>query len=236
MATMTSSRPKSSTRMSEVSAGTAPQDEMSDESVVEALPAEREEAQPSPESLGIELPDDPEEALQVLASEVAKARDEAGSYLDDLKRVAADFDNYRKRTVREQAGTHLRAAEKVIVGLMPVLDTFDAALATDPSTDGERQLFSGMVNTREQLLKALGAELLVLSSRGWATTAPQECWPCIKPVHGQLHRMSRPAWFLGCPKKRLLPVGLTKLYHSIALQNVCLLCPVEQDSNLGLLL
>ena len=118
---------------------------------VEALPVEQLDA----ESLGIELPDDPEAATDLLVEEVAKAREEAGSYLDDLKRVAADFDNYRKRILREQAEMHGRAVERVVSGLLPVLDTFDAAVATDPTTDGERQLFSGMLNTREQLLKAL---------------------------------------------------------------------------------
>ena len=118
---------------------------------VEALPVERLDAK----SLGIELPEDPAEATDLLVEEVAKAREEAGSYLDDLKRVAADFDNYRKRTLREQTEMHARASERIVTGLLPVLDTFDAAVATDPTTDGERRLFSGMLNTREQLLRAL---------------------------------------------------------------------------------
>ena len=82
----------------------------------------------------------------------------AASYLDDLQRVAADFDNYRKRTIRDQASTHHRATEQVVKGLLPVLDTFDAALDTEPQTDGERQMYAGMLNTREQLLKALESE------------------------------------------------------------------------------
>ena len=136
--------------MSEVKADTADPTEV-EAAEVEALPVEQLDAK----SLGIELADDPEEAINTLLIEVAKSRDEASSYLDDLKRVAADFDNYRKRTLREQAEMHTRATEKLVTGLLPVLDTFDAAVATDPTTDGERQLFSGMLNTREQLLKAL---------------------------------------------------------------------------------
>lgn len=121
---------------------------------VEALPAER----PDPHDLGLELPDDREEAVNLLLEEVGKARGEADSYLDDLKRVAADFDNYRKRSVREQAATLDRAAERVVRGLLPALDTFDAALATEPRSDSERQLYSGMLSTRQQLLSALEAE------------------------------------------------------------------------------
>jgi molecular chaperone GrpE len=126
-----------------------------DEGVVEALPAEKV---PEPHSLGLDLPEDLEEAVALLLVELRSARDEATTYLDDLKRVAADFDNYRKRSLKESSAVFDRATERVVQGLMPVLDTFDAALATGPSTDAERLIYSGMINTREQLLKALEAE------------------------------------------------------------------------------
>jgi molecular chaperone GrpE len=116
------------------------------------------EGQTDASALGIELPEDQGQAIEILLSHLEESRDEATSYLDDLKRVAADFDNYRKRTTREQAVVLDRAAERVVRELLPVLDSFDAALATEPATDAERQLLSGMINTREQLLKALEAE------------------------------------------------------------------------------
>ncbi|HWL49816.1 MAG TPA: nucleotide exchange factor GrpE [Acidimicrobiia bacterium] len=109
-------------------------------------------------ALGIDLPEDPAEAVEVLLAHLEESRDEATSYLDDLRRVAADFDNYRKRTTREQAATLDRAAERVVRELLPVLDTFDAALGTSAETDTERQLLSGMISTREQLLVALEKE------------------------------------------------------------------------------
>lgn len=126
--------------------------------LVDALPVESPDQTPDPRALGLELPEDPDEAVSLLLREVAEARDDATSYLDDLKRVAADFDNYRKRSLRENAATVDRAAERVVRNLMPVLDTFDAALGTDPKTDSERQLYAGLINTRQQLLKALEAE------------------------------------------------------------------------------
>lgn len=125
--------------------------------VVEAEIVPAEEA-PDPASLGIDLPEDPEEAIRLLLRRLAEARGEATSYLDDLKRVAADFDNYRKRTTREQAAILDRAAERVVRELMPVLDSFDAALSTQAESEAEHALFSGLLNTREQLLKALEKE------------------------------------------------------------------------------
>jgi len=109
-------------------------------------------------ALGVDLPEDKDEAIEVLLDRLEQSRDEATSYLDDLKRVAADFDNYRKRSTREQAATLDRAAERVVRELMPVLDSFDAALATKAESETERLLLSGMINTREQLLKVLEQE------------------------------------------------------------------------------
>ena len=124
---------------------------------VETLPAEQFDTGPDPHALGLELPQDKDDAIAFLLSEVAKARGEANSYIADLIRVAADFDNYRKRSMRDQATSHERATERVAEGLLPVLDTFDAALVNEPNTDAERQLYSGMINTREQLLSSLEA-------------------------------------------------------------------------------
>jgi molecular chaperone GrpE len=109
-------------------------------------------------TLGIDLPEDPEEAIALLLTRLDESRDEATAYLDDLRRVAADFDNYRKRMTREQAVIVDRAAERVVSELLPVLDTFDAAVAANAETDQERNLLSGMINTREQLLTALERE------------------------------------------------------------------------------
>ena len=112
----------------------------------------------APDSLDFELPADKDLAIQVLSAKLVEARSESNTYLDDLRRVAADFDNYRKRTVREQSQIVDRAAQRVVVELLPVLDTFDAAVNFEPSNDSERQLLSGMLHTREQLLKALEKE------------------------------------------------------------------------------
>ncbi len=130
--------------------------EQGEEQAVEAeVVLEDSEVQPTAEDLGIELPDDASEAIDFLLVKLAQARDEATSYLDDLKRVAADFDNFRRRALREQAETTQRAAERILVELLPALDSFDAAVAVEASTDSEEKLVAGMHRTHEQLLNAL---------------------------------------------------------------------------------
>jgi molecular chaperone GrpE len=53
---------------------------------------------------------------------------ERDQLLDDLKRVAADFDNYRKRAARERADVFARANERLVKELIPVLDDLGRAL------------------------------------------------------------------------------------------------------------
>ncbi len=117
---------------------------------------------PTAHDLGIELPEDSGEAITMLLELVAESRDESTSYLDDLKRVAADFDNFRKRTMREQSAVLDRAAERVIQKLLPALDSFDAALSIKVESDAGKQLMAGMERTREQLLNALAEEGLTV--------------------------------------------------------------------------
>lgn len=112
----------------------------------------------SAEALGIDLPDDPDEAKQVLLSAVHQAQVEAGTYLDDLRRVAADFDNFRKRAVRDQQHIVDRAAERVLSNMLPVLDSFDAALSIEPTTETEEQLLRGMRGTHAQMMDVLAKE------------------------------------------------------------------------------
>lgn len=110
------------------------------------------------ESLGLALPDDPVDAVPVLVDALAEARRDAGSYLDDLKRVAADFDNFRKRAMRDQQTTVARAAERVVSAMLPVLDSFDAALAIEPTSAAEEKMLGGMRSTQAQLLDVLSKE------------------------------------------------------------------------------
>ena len=57
---------------------------------------------------------------------MAAERDE---YLDALRRLQADFDNFRKRSLRQQTELLERATEGLCVRLLPVLDALDLAIA-----------------------------------------------------------------------------------------------------------
>ena len=120
-----------------------------DEPAVNALTAE---------ALGLDLPDDPAEALPVVLEALAASRLDGDRYLDDLRRVAADFENYRKRAQREMAALVERASERVVRELLPVLDSFEAALAVESKTETEENLLVGLRNTYDLLLDVLSKE------------------------------------------------------------------------------
>ena len=73
-----------------------------------------------PVDAGAAVADDP--ALAALATQ----RDE---YLDALRRLQADFENYKKRVLKQQTEHLERAAEGLVVKLLPILDALDLAVA-----------------------------------------------------------------------------------------------------------
>ncbi|HEY5025881.1 MAG TPA: nucleotide exchange factor GrpE [Acidimicrobiales bacterium] len=65
------------------------------------------------------------------------ARRERDEYLDLSRRVQADFENYKKRTQRQQTDNLERAAEDLVTKVLPVLDAFDLARAHLGDGDGD---------------------------------------------------------------------------------------------------
>src|ERR671934_1037084 len=63
-----------------------------------------------------------------LAERIAEVEKERDDYLNDLQRVAAEFENYRKRVARDQASLAARAHERLVKELLPVLDDLERAL------------------------------------------------------------------------------------------------------------
>ena len=120
--------------------------------------AEGDAAGPTAHGLGLELPSDPAAAKALLLGELAESRMEAGETLDTLQRVAAEFDNYRRRVDRDQTQSVERASQRVIESLLPTLDAFDAALAVEASTASEEKMLDGMRSIRDHLLETLARD------------------------------------------------------------------------------
>jgi molecular chaperone GrpE len=88
---------------------------------------------------------------------LALAEAQRDEYLRDLQRVAADFDNYRKRALRDQQLFAARAAERLVAKLLPVLDDLERALdAAEHHEDAK--VIEGVEMTRSALAAALASE------------------------------------------------------------------------------
>ena len=90
--------------------------------------------------------------------EAAEAR--ADEHLNDLKRLAADFDNYRKRAARDQADLVTRAHERLVKELLPVVDDLERALDAAEKHE-EAQVIEGVRLVHRSLAAALEREGLV---------------------------------------------------------------------------
>jgi molecular chaperone GrpE len=74
---------------------------------------------------------------------------------DRLVRLQADFDNFRKRTLREREDLYRRANEDIISELLPVLDHLELAFQAAGDDGKDHSLVKGFVLVGEQLQKTL---------------------------------------------------------------------------------
>ena len=111
--------------------GQPPGPELSDlvaEAVEEAPPSEEVPPQDPIEALAHEPEGTAGEPADGVSDELGRLRAERDEYLDHLRRLQADFDNFRKRMLRDQTAHLERATAGLIEQLLPVLDTFELAM------------------------------------------------------------------------------------------------------------
>jgi molecular chaperone GrpE len=97
-----------------------------------------------------------DDAAAVVESDLAQLQAERSELVDTLRRVQADFENYRKRVLREQTALVDRATERLLEELLPVLDSFEGALASIGSDAPElEKLRDGVTGIHAQLVTVL---------------------------------------------------------------------------------
>ena len=97
----------------------------------------------------------PEEAE---GGELARARAESAEYRDHLQRLQAEFDNYRKRVLKEQTRAVELAAQPAMLRLLEVLDEFDLALMAAERSPDFDQFRRGVELVYAKLVDSLRAE------------------------------------------------------------------------------
>jgi grpE len=89
----------------------------------------------------------------------AKAQQEAEQWKDKYIRLVAEFDNYKKRTLKEKSELIINGSEKTINAVLPILDDFERALSDnteDPNSikEGFNLIYKKFVET----LKKIGVQ------------------------------------------------------------------------------
>jgi molecular chaperone GrpE len=129
-----------------------PEGEASDAQAAEASDVQAEGAAGAGSGQGLEAPS------AEAPTDLDAARKQAAEYLDHLQRLKAEFDNYRKRVIKEQTRAMEMAAEPFVRKLLEVLDEFDLALmAAERSPDFEKFLH-GVELVYAKLLEILRSE------------------------------------------------------------------------------
>ncbi len=75
--------------------------------------------------------------LEADLARLSQLQSERDEYLDTLRRVQAEFENYRKRVIKEQTALVDRATEGLVEQLLPVLDSFELALKNFDAAGGQ---------------------------------------------------------------------------------------------------
>ncbi len=122
---------------------TANEQELNEQETEETVTAEETETQ-NPE----ENQEDAEEKTPL-----EKAEEEIAQLKDQYLRARAEFENYRKRTIKEKAELILNGGEKTITAILPVLDDFERALAD--TTDDPEAIKQGMELIFHKFVKTL---------------------------------------------------------------------------------
>ena len=108
----------------------------------EKKPHDAEQAEAEMRNAGAETPEGACNATDAPHAEGEAAACE--EWKDKYLRLSAEFDNYRKRTLREKADMVTTAAGKTIEQLLPVVDNFELALKSAESTESVEAMRDGL--------------------------------------------------------------------------------------------
>lgn len=94
--------------------------------------------------------------------QLMKELDEKQKEVDELKdkhlRLSAEFDNYRKRTLKEKAELIKNGAEKTLTAILPILDDFERALKNLEASEETKAMYEGVELIFNKFNKVLNQE------------------------------------------------------------------------------
>ena len=132
--------------------------EIKDEELQEEQPVEED----TDKEAEVEAPEEAENQDESENSEekdpLEKAQDEIAELKNQLLYKVAEFENYRKRTLKERAELILNGGEKFITSILPVLDDMERAIENGAKTDDPEVLREGMSLIYQKFMKTLESQ------------------------------------------------------------------------------
>ncbi|RMD75456.1 MAG: nucleotide exchange factor GrpE [Bacteroidetes bacterium] len=107
------------------------------------------------EETNMENTQNQEETIEQLKAENERLKQEVAELKDKYLRLMAEFDNYRKRTLKERTEIIDQAARDTMAAILPVLDDFDRAKASAEAPGSKEQFSEGVNLVYQKLYKTL---------------------------------------------------------------------------------
>ena len=133
-------------------------EELIEQPTVQESPTEVGE---NPETDSTEETTDPEKELtpeEIVQQKLEEQTLQLAAMQDKYLRSVADFDNYRKRTIKEKAELIKTAAEKTLTEILPILDDMERALTTMESAEDVNSVREGVDLIYQKFVKILGQQ------------------------------------------------------------------------------
>ena len=99
-----------------------------------------------------------EEEMNLMQKELNEAETQTQVAIDKMMRLAADFDNYKKRNARDCEDIRKYAAENIIKELIPIVDNFERAIESANESKDVNSLLGGIKLILNQMMNLLEKE------------------------------------------------------------------------------
>ena len=132
--------------------------DIKDEELQEEQPTEETDKTAEETAEGETAAEEQEGETEEEEDETQKLQSEIAELKNQLLYKGAEFDNYRKRTLKERAELILNGGEKVITAILPIIDDMERAIENGEKTDDPEVLREGMKLIHQKFMKTLEAQ------------------------------------------------------------------------------
>lgn len=104
------------------------------------------------------------DAEEIVTDELTELKQQLGETKDKYLRMYAEFDNYKRRSIKERSDNMKRAAQDTMAAILPVLDDFDRAKTNAEKSEETAEVFNQgvglIVQKLHNILKGKGLEIM----------------------------------------------------------------------------